>query len=83
MHNYPSWLYFVLTCDIANLSGDEISELNYELTQLQEARDGEKEMYEGQLEQLKTEFHDTKEQLTSENMILSEFRLFTLCLRAV
>lgn len=57
----------------SSFTGDEISELNYELTQLQEARDAEKEMYEGQLEQLKTELNDTKEQLTSENMILSKF----------
>ena len=35
-----------------------------------QAKDAEKEGYENQLSQLKREFQDVKDQLTSENMIL-------------
>ncbi|XP_074654771.1 cilia- and flagella-associated protein 157-like [Tubulanus polymorphus] len=50
--------------------GDEIADLNDRLIGLQQAKDAEKEMYEQQLQQLRTEFQETKDQLTSENMIL-------------
>jgi hypothetical protein len=52
------------------ISGDEIADLNDRLIGLQQAKDAEKEMYESQLQQLRTEFQETKDQLTSENMIL-------------
>ena len=49
---------------------DEIIDLNDRLIGLQQAKDAEKEQYETQLNQLRTEFQETKDQLTSENMIL-------------
>lgn len=52
------------------LTGDEIADLNDRLIGLQQAKDTEKESYEQQLQQLRTEFQETKDQLTSENMIL-------------
>jgi len=50
--------------------GDEIADLNDRLIGLQQARDSEKESYETGMQQLRTEFQETKDQLTSENMIL-------------
>ncbi|XP_071946861.1 cilia- and flagella-associated protein 157-like [Antedon mediterranea] len=50
---------------------DEIADLNDRLVGLQQAKDQEKDGYEQQLTQLRTEFQETKDQLTSENMILS------------
>jgi len=50
--------------------GDEIADLNDRLIGLQQARDSEKEQYETGMQQLRTEFQETKDQLTSENMIL-------------
>ncbi|PIK45115.1 hypothetical protein BSL78_18004, partial [Apostichopus japonicus] len=50
---------------------DEIADLNDRLVGLQQAKDTEKDAYEQQLAQLRTEFQETKDQLTSENMILS------------
>ena len=43
---------------------------------LQQAKDTEKDAYESQLAQLRNEFQETKDQLTSENMILSELEWF-------
>lgn len=53
---------------------DEIADLNDRLVGLQQAKDIEKDAYEQQLAQLRTEFQETKDQLTSENMILSKSR---------
>jgi len=50
--------------------GDEIADLKDRLIGLQQAKDSEKEAYEQQLQHLRTEFQETKDQLTSENMIL-------------
>ncbi|XP_072176647.1 cilia- and flagella-associated protein 157-like [Diadema setosum] len=50
---------------------DEIADLNDRLVGLQQAKDTEKDSYEAQLAQLRNEFQETKDQLTSENMILS------------
>lgn len=50
---------------------DEIADLNDRLVGLQQAKDTEKDAYEAQLAQLRNEFQETKDQLTSENMILS------------
>lgn len=50
--------------------GDEIADINDRLIGLQQAKDTEKETYEQQLQQLRTDFQETKDQLTSENMIL-------------
>ena len=51
---------------------DEIADLNDRLVGLQQMKDAEKDAYEQQLAQLRTEFQETKDQLTSENMILSK-----------
>ena len=50
--------------------GEEIADLNDRLIGLQQAKDNDKEQYETMLQQLRTEFQETKDQLTSENMIL-------------
>lgn len=49
---------------------DEIADLNDRITGLQQAKDAEKEAYEGQLQQLRNELQETKDLLTSENLVL-------------
>ena len=49
---------------------DEIADLNDRITGLQQAKDAEKEAYEGQLQQLRNELQETKDFLTSENLVL-------------
>lgn len=51
---------------------DEITDLTEIQLQLQQAKDMEKDAFEAQLAQLRHEFQETKDQLTSENMILSK-----------
>ncbi|KAG8448002.1 hypothetical protein GDO86_015196 [Hymenochirus boettgeri] len=50
---------------------DEITDLNQQLSDLQEAKIAEKDAYEAQLGQVRHEFEDTKERLSSENMLLA------------
>ncbi|XP_067398209.1 cilia- and flagella-associated protein 157 isoform X2 [Emydura macquarii macquarii] len=50
---------------------DEIADLNDQLLSLQQAKEGEKDAFEAQLAQVRHEFQETKDQLTSENMLLS------------
>ncbi|XP_060106959.1 cilia- and flagella-associated protein 157 [Heteronotia binoei] len=50
---------------------DEIADLTEQLQNLQHAKDTEKDAFETQLVQLRHEFQETKDQLTSENMALS------------
>ncbi|XP_040260754.1 cilia- and flagella-associated protein 157 [Bufo bufo] len=50
---------------------DEIADLNNQLSGLQQAKDAEKDAYEVQLAQTRHEFQETKERLTSENMLLA------------
>lgn len=50
---------------------DEISDLSDRLVGLQQSKDQDREMFEHQLQQLRTEYRETKDQLTSENMMLS------------
>jgi hypothetical protein len=38
---------------------------------LQQSKDQDREMFEQQLQQLRTEYRETKDQLTAENMMLS------------
>ena len=57
-------------CGVCVPAGDDIADLNDRLIGLQQAKDTEKETYEQQLQQIRTEFQETKDQLTSENMIL-------------
>lgn len=54
-----------------SFSADDIADLNDRLIGLQQAKDAEKEQYEAELQKLRNEFQETKDQLTSENMILS------------
>lgn len=51
---------------------DEIADLNDQLTGLQEAKDGEKEAYEAQLGQVRSESQEKMDRLTSENMLLGK-----------
>ncbi len=57
-------------------TGDEIADLNDRLIGLQQARESEKEQYESHLQQIRTEFQETKDQLTSENMILGNYMYY-------
>ncbi|XP_041090254.1 procollagen galactosyltransferase 2 isoform X1 [Polyodon spathula] len=50
---------------------DELADLTDRLIGLQQAKDAEKEACENQLAQLRHEFQESKDQLTSENMILA------------
>lgn len=52
-------------------SADDIADLNDRLIGLQQAKDAEKEQYESEIQKIRNEFQETKDQLTSENMILS------------
>ncbi|XP_012577109.1 PREDICTED: uncharacterized protein C9orf117 homolog [Condylura cristata] len=61
---------------------DEITDLNEQLQNLQLAKELEKDAFEAQLAQVRHEFQETKDQLTTENIILGgklaaleEFRL--------
>jgi len=49
---------------------DEISDLQERLTALQQAKDHEKEAFDNQMTQIKREFQEVRDRLTSENMIL-------------
>lgn len=51
---------------------DEITELNEQLQSLQLAKDLEKDAFEAQLAQVRHEFQETKDHLTTENIILGE-----------
>lgn len=51
---------------------DEITELNEQLQSLQLAKEMEKDAFEAQLAQVRHEFQETKDQLTTENIILGE-----------
>ena len=57
--------------------GDEIADLRDRLVGLQQAKDAEKDIYESQLQQLRTEFQEMKDQLTSENNVLG--RMYCYC----
>ena len=51
--------------------GDEVADLQEKLISLQQAKDAEKDAYELQITQLKTEAQETKDQLTSEIMLIN------------
>ncbi len=53
-------------------AGDEIKDLHARLVGLQQTRESEKEQYQSLLQKAQTELQETKDQLTSENMILSK-----------
>ncbi|XP_059849691.1 cilia- and flagella-associated protein 157 [Hypanus sabinus] len=50
---------------------DEITDLNDKVDDLIQSKETEKERYEAQLSQMRREFQEAKDQLTSENMILA------------
>ena len=51
---------------------DEIADLNEQLQSLQLAKEIEKDAFEAQLAPVRHEFQETKDQLTTENIILGE-----------
>ena len=52
---------------------DEILDLNDRLIGLQQAKDAEKDAFEKQLTDLRTEFQETKDLLTNQNNSLCKF----------
>jgi len=60
------------------ISADDIADLNDRLIGLQQAKDAEKEQYESELQKLKNEFQETKDQLQSENMIQRKCSIFLI-----
>ncbi|MEE6505625.1 hypothetical protein FKM82_005595 [Ascaphus truei] len=54
-----------------NKRQDQIEDLNDQLVGLQQTKDAEKDAYEAQLTQVRREFQENKDQLTSENMLLA------------
>lgn len=53
--------------------GDEIADLRDRRVGLRQAKESEKENFESRLQQLRTEFQEMKDQLTSENNVLGSF----------
>lgn len=49
---------------------DELADMLEKLHELQAAKDVEKESFDRQLSVLRSEFQETKDKLTSENMVL-------------
>ena len=64
--------FFSLNKKEVSFVGDEIQDLSERLIGIQQAKDTEKDQYEQQLQQIRNEFQETKDQLTSENMILGK-----------
>lgn len=54
------------------LVDDDIEDLNEQLIGLQQTRELEKEQAHATIQQIKTELQETKDQLTSDNMILGK-----------
>lgn len=52
---------------------DEILDLSDRLVGLQQAKDSEKEAFEKQLTDLRTEFQETKDNLTNQNNTLCKY----------
>ena len=52
---------------------DDILDLNDRLVGLQQAKEAEKDTYEKQLTDLRTEFQETKDILTNQNNALSKY----------
>jgi hypothetical protein len=57
---------------------DEVLDLNDRLVGLQQAKDAEKEAFEKQLSDLRTEFQETKDVLTNQNNTLCMQQHFVL-----
>lgn len=55
---------------------DDLADVLEKLQELQAAKDAEKESFDRQLGMLRSEFQETKDRLTSENMVLGKKHLF-------
>ena len=62
------------------MTDDTIMDLKDRLLGTQQTKDAEKEQYEQKLQQLRNEFQNMKDQLTSENMILGKYILFVVAI---
>jgi len=51
---------------------DEINSLRERIIEMEQVRNSEKVSYEDQLEQLRTEYKETKDQLIADNMMKGE-----------
>lgn len=51
---------------------DELADMLEKLQDLQAAKDAEKEFFDRQLSALQSEFQETRDKLTSENMVLGK-----------
>lgn len=56
--------------NLSCISDDDIEDLNEQLIGIQQTRELEKEQAHATIKQIKTELQETKDQLTSDNMIL-------------
>lgn len=56
--------------NLSCISDDDIEDLNEQLIGIQQTRELEKEQAKATIQQIKTELQETKDQLTSDNMIL-------------
>lgn len=56
--------------NLSCISDDDIEDLNEQLIGIQQTRELEKEQALATIQQIKTELQETKDQLTSDNMIL-------------
>lgn len=54
---------------------DKLTDVLEKLQDLQAIKDAEKESYDKQLSMLRSEFQETKDKLTSENMVLGKKNL--------
>lgn len=63
-HSYTDFVLFVV---------DEITNLRERLIEMEEMRNSEKVSYENQLEQLRAEYKETKDQLVADNMMKGKF----------
>jgi len=57
---------------------DEIADLNDRIIGLQQVKDSEKTMFERQLQQLRNEYKETKDQLIASNIVLGNCLFITL-----
>lgn len=58
------------------LTVEEITNLREQIIEMEKVRDSEKVSYEDQLEQLRTEYKETKDQLIADNMMKGEWSVY-------
>ena len=66
LHSFNSCTCFVL------FAVEEIANLRERIIEMEEVRNAEKVSHENQLEQLRTEYEETKDQLVADNMMKGE-----------